>query len=274
MTYLQNFRLPILKTNVSYPYNILAPMHLDSIEFDPVTIFYGSNGSGKSTLLNIIARKIAIEMKDRGNDSGYLQQLIDNCHADFHWDFKDGLPIDSNFIRSEDVMHEIVRIRKKNETLKNHIKETAPDYIYQQFFMSDPTKRKEYVWSDDSWIFAAMENFDSAMSNGEQAFQYFENSICPDSLIMLDEPENSLSPKFQRNLADMIHSYSRFFNCQFIIASHSPFMLSISGARIYNLDKHPVKVSKWSELENMQIYIELFKRLISESNATPNPETI
>lgn len=273
MTYLQNFKLPILKTNVSYPYNILAPMRLDSIEFDPVSIFYGSNGSGKSTLLNIIARKIAIDMKDRGNDSAYLQQLIDNCRAEFHWNFGDGLPIDSRFIRSEDVMHEIVRLRKKNETIKNHIKETSPK-LYKRFFMGNPVERKKYVWSDDSWVFSALENFDSAMSNGELAFQYFENSIATESLIMLDEPENSLSPKFQRNLADMIHSYSRFFNCQFIIASHSPFMLSISGAKIYNLDEHPAKVSKWNELENMHIYIELFKRLINESNATPNPETI
>lgn len=272
MIYLQNFRLPILKTQVAYPYNILAPMHLDSIEFDPVTILYGSNGSGKSTLLNIIARKVAIDMKDRGNDSAYLQQLIDNCRVEFHWDYRNGLPIDSRFIRSEDVMHENVRFRKTNETIKNHIKDTVP-HLYDQFFRSSPTERKKHVWSDDSWIFGALENFDSAMSNGELAFQYFENNIGIESLVMLDEPENSLSPKFQRNLADMIQSYSRHFKCQFIIASHSPFMLSIPGAKIYNLDEHPVKVSKWNELENMHIYIELFKRLINESDAAKISES-
>lgn len=248
-------------------------MRLDNIEFDPVTIFYGSNRSDKSTLLNIIARKITIDMKNRGNDSAYLQQLIDNCRAEFHWNYSDGLPFDSRFIRSKDVMHEIVRIRKKNETLKNHIKETAP-HLYNRFFMGNPTDGKDYVWSDDRWIFRAMENFDSAMSNGELAYQYFENSIGIDSLVMLDEPENSLSPKSQRNLADMIHSYSRFFKCQFIIASHSPFMLSIPGAKIYNLDEHPVKISKWNELENMHIYIDLFKRLINESNTAPNPKSV
>ena len=47
---------------------------------------------------------------------------------------------------------------------------------------------------------------------------------------------------------------------QFIIASHSPFMLSVQGARIYDLDHNPVWQRKWYELENMKAYYQLFHK--------------
>ena len=59
-------------------------------------------------------------------------------------------------------------------------------------------------------------------------------------------------------LIQLIEDYSRFFGCQFIISTHSPFVMSLKGALIYDLDSIPVKVKNWWELENMQIYYELF----------------
>ena len=55
-------------------------------------------------------------------------------------------------------------------------------------------------------------------------------------------------------LVELIYGLARFFKCQFIIETHSPFLLSISDAKIYNLDKVPVFSQKWFELENMQHY--------------------
>ena len=45
---------------------------------------------------------------------------------------------------------------------------------------------------------------------------------------------------------------------QFVIATHSPFLLAMPDAKIYNLDADPVNLAKWYELENMRIYFELF----------------
>lgn len=261
MVYINNFKLRNINTDAAYPYSVLHPLQLEKIDFDPITIFYGSNGSGKSTLLNIIARKANIAMSDSGNDGEYLQQIIDKSEVGYDWQARGALPLDSKFIRSEDVMHTIVRIRQKNEKIKNHIKETSPK-LYKRFFLSRPDDKEEYVWSDDQWIFSALDNFSNAQSNGELAYQYFEDNIDMECLTILDEPENSLSPKFQRNLAEMITNYARFFKCQFIIATHSPFMLAIPGAKIYNLDIHPAKVCRWDELENMHIYMDLFKKLM------------
>ena len=77
---------------------------------------------------------------------------------------------------------------------------------------------------------------------------------------MLDEPENSLSPAKQQELLRFLEDSVRFFGCQFIIATHSPFLLSMRGAKIYDLDEEIVDVKRWSELENVRAYYEFFKK--------------
>lgn len=91
-------------------------------------------------------------------------------------------------------------------------------------------------------------------SNGQNAFMYFSDKFRDDSLFLLDEPENSLSAEKQLELKKLIEDFSRFFGCQFIISTHSPFLLSISGAVIYDMDSVPVSVKKWTEIESVRIY--------------------
>ena len=52
---------------------------------------------------------------------------------------------------------------------------------------------------------------------------------------------------------------SRYLGVQFIIATHSPFMLGILNAKIYNLDTEDYKVQKWSELENVRYFMNFLK---------------
>ena len=96
-------------------------------------------------------------------------------------------------------------------------------------------------------------------SNGETAFEFFIEAIKDDSLILLDEPENSLSAKWQMELSRYISGAVRAFRCQFIIATHSPFILSTQGARIYNLDSMPISTEQWYNLDNTRSYYQLFK---------------
>lgn len=51
----------------------------------------------------------------------------------------------------------------------------------------------------------------------------------------------------------------RFFDCQFIISTHSPFLLSMQGARIYDLDAEPVQTKPWTALENVRLYFDFFQ---------------
>ena len=76
----------------------------------------------------------------------------------------------------------------------------------------------------------------------------------------MDEPENSLSPKLQLELVKFLQDSARYFNCQLIIATHSPFMLGTLNAKIYNLDTEEYDVTKWSDLDNVRYFYNFFKK--------------
>lgn len=101
-------------------------------------------------------------------------------------------------------------------------------------------------------------------SNGENAFKYFMSKIEENGLYILDEPENSLSPNRQIQLAKFIEDAAKYLGCQFIIATHSPFMLAMDNAKIYDLDEDPVDIKKWVDLENVREYYNFFKEHESE----------
>ena len=82
----------------------------------------------------------------------------------------------------------------------------------------------------------------------------------PDALYLLDEPAVSLSPENQVILAEEINKLARLLQCQFIIATHSPFMLGTLNAKIYNLDTKDYDIVKWSDLENVRYFYDFFKR--------------
>ena len=97
-----------------------------------------------------------------------------------------------------------------------------------------------------------------AHSNGESALLYFTDKIGEKSLYLVDEPENSLSAESQQKLAEYIENAARFFNCQFIISSHSPYMLSLKGARLYDLDLSPVSTVRWTDIANVRALYSFF----------------
>lgn len=76
----------------------------------------------------------------------------------------------------------------------------------------------------------------------------------------LSIPEDSLSPEKQQELLQFIEDSTRFFGCQFIIATHSPFLLSLWGAKIYDMDEESVDVKRRTELSNVRVYYDFFKK--------------
>ena len=101
-------------------------------------------------------------------------------------------------------------------------------------------------------------------SNGESAYQYFTEKILDGGLYLLDEPENSLSPQKQLELLQFLEDSVRFYDCQFIIATHSPFILSLKGARVYDMDAEVVDIKRWTELKNVREYYHFFKQYEDE----------
>ena len=242
MVFLEKFYLPFEERR-TYPYRILCSKMLDSVAFAPVTIFYGNNGSGKSTLLNVIAEKIEIKHKTLGNTTLYFNEFVEKCG--FQLAKRNGrelkIPSKSRLIRSEDIMEGIVNLRSITEKAEKKVL-SARDGTESLF-----------AWQEYNSI---SEQF----SNGETAIAFFENIFEPDTLYLLDEPENSLSPSLQFVLKEMIERYSYLLDCQFIIATHSPFILATKDAIIYNLNHQPANICRWQDLENVQFYWQFFKR--------------
>ena len=271
MYYLHNFQ-PYMDNKHLYPWGVIYSMQLEYIEFAPITIFYGINGCGKSTLLNIIAERIGIKNKTQGNSNEYFENYVKKCT----YSGDDEMPEDSAFIRSEDIMAGITKrrarfARMKAELLNGDLSRDIRDYgvstkLYQKALTApDEVDPKEYARLSRLYDFASTRSALASssadfMSNGEKALAFFRDHLFEDTLYLLDEPENSMAPAYQQELAREISLLAYRLHSQFIIATDSPFMLSIEHARIYDLDARPVRMREWYELENMKTYYQLFKQ--------------
>lgn len=168
------------------------------------------------------------------------------------------LPVNSRYIKSEDILYEIKKVQQR-QILGDGMKY---DLVQSRFSIERATEflQSGAGWQQQEFIKFAQEKY----SNGETSLQYLEEYLAPDALYLLDEPEVSLSPQNQVKLAQEINQMARFLNCQFIIATHSPFMLGTLNAKIYNLDVTDYDVQEWNELENVRYFYEFFKKRENE----------
>lgn len=282
MIYLRNFSFPsedreynfILDEkrtcfDTFYPFKILSKNDFTEIDFEPVTILYGGNGSGKSTALNVIAEKIEASRDTIFNKSNFFKDYVDMCDMD-----EVKAAEIKRIITSDDVFDYILNLRNLNEGIDNKRENLFGDYLdakYSGFKMKsledyEELKKVNSARSKTMSKFIRKNLMSNVRlySNGESAYRYFIEKITENGLYILDEPENSLSPKRQIELMSFIEDSARFFGCQFIISTHSPFLLAIKGAKIYDLDESPVSVKPWTSLENVRTYYEFFKHHDSE----------
>ena len=259
-----------------YPCGLFKEKKLREINFRDITIFYGGNGSGKSTLLNLIAAKLELNRIAPYNTGELFDAYAENCEYTLGYDdegFRLRIPNGSRIITSDDIFDYMLTVRTNNAEIAEEIERGKKEY-----------QRLKY---GDTVKFGGMEDYEALRmqvlarhksksrrqfirrtagmevklnSNGETALSYFEAKLKNDTLYCLDEPENSMSPKMQLELMKMLENMARFCGCQFIIATHSPFLLSLKGARIYDLDASPVNIRNWWELENTKTYYEFFSR--------------
>lgn len=253
-----------------YPFQILSKCGLERIDFEQVTILYGGNGSGKTTALNVIAEKTGIQRDSVYNRSNFYTDYVEMCHMQLESE----IPPDSRIITSDDVFDYMLNIRNLNEGIDQKREELFGEYLdvkYSQFQMrslADYEQLKKVNLSrrktQSRFVRGRLMDNVREYSNGESAFKYFTEKIGENGLYILDEPENSLSPKRQIELRKFIEDSARYFGCQFIISTHSPFLLAMAGAKIYDLDTKPVDVKHWTELENVRTYFDFFKAHMDE----------
>ncbi len=284
MLYLSQFEFPdadrefdfILKEkrtcyDTYYPFKILSEHDLKMLNFEPVTILYGGNGSGKTTALNVIAEKLDLQRDALYNRSSFFEEYTRLC--DFVSERE--LTEDSRIITSDDVFDFMLNLRSLNEGIDSRREDLYAEYRrltdtsdqrvrfqlhsledYEQLKRVTAARRK----TQSKFVRDSLGSNIRERSNGESALMYFTEKIKENGLYLLDEPENSLSPERQLELVRFLEDSVRFFGCQLVIATHSPFFLAMREAKIYDLSEEQAKVRRWTELANVRTYYEFFKK--------------
>lgn len=252
--------------DIYYPFQVLTRHRFLQIDFEPITILYGGNGCGKTTALNVIAEALSLERHSPYNKSNFFPDYVRRCS----YETQQSVPRGSCIVTSDDVFDYMLDMRAMNEGIDGKREELFDEYLnakYAKFrfqSMEDYEHLKKVNMArsktQSKYVRAnLMENVRTA-SNGESAFAYFTEKIKENALYLLDEPENSLSPARQQELVRFLEDSARFYGCQFVISTHSPFLLAMRGAKIYDLDENPVDVKRWTQLENVRAYYEFFKK--------------
>ena len=262
----------------NYPFGVLSSHNCYSLDFEPITILYGGNGSGKSTALNVMANVLKMKRHAPYNTSVMMDRYCGLCKYTISYEFKDEMPLSglqevSQIITSDDIFKGFLDRRERNKlkiakaTILNDI---IPEVKYNtarprslnfetgenvdEFMQIQSWKKKSFsrIMTEE------LGTLEEGYSNGENSLRHLMSALEKEGLYLLDEPENSMSCSFQKSLAEIIHLSAMRCNTQFIIATHSPFLLAMPDTKIYNLDADPVVPAPWYELDNMRQYFELF----------------
>lgn len=249
-----------------YPFKIISKHQLSMLDFEPITILYGGNGSGKTTVLNVIAEKLQLDRDTRFNRTNFFEDYTGMCS----YKLERKITKDSRIITSDDVFDFMLNLRTLNDGVDQKREVLFEEYLdakYSKFQMKsiDDYEQLRKVNMSRSktqsrYIRNNLMGNVREHSNGESAFLYFSDKIKENGLYLLDEPENSLSLERQLELVRFLEDSARFFGCQLIIATHSPFLLSMRNAKIYDMDEEPVDVKKWTDLGNVRAYYDFFKK--------------
>ena len=248
---LRSVALRLPPGDASFPFSVPSIRSLTAVEVDtPVTFFVGENGSGKSTLMEGIA--IAARLPTVGSAQPDHDRTLDaqrrlarslaltwrrRTHRGF-------------FLRAEDFFGFAKSVAELRSEMQHQLASIAEEYrersSYARGLAELPMRRS----------LAEMEarygvDFD-ANSHGESFLRLFRSRFVPDGLYLLDEPEAALSPRSQLALLAMLGEMVAQ-GSQFLIATHSPLLLSYPGARIFSFDETPVSMVEYDRLEHVTL---------------------
>ena len=211
-------------TDAVYPFNLPVFQAYQRLDLHtPVTFFVGENGAGKSTLLQAIAQRCGIHI---WNDPD-RKRSVNN-------------PYESQFYRAVSV-------------------EWVNGIVPGSFFSS--SGYQYFIESVDEWLAndpgqAKYFGGGSLMtrSHGQSLMAFFQARYAIPGLYLLDEPETALSPATQVAFLSLLEQASQAGQAQFIIATHSPIIMALPGAVIYNFDQAPIQPIRYEDTDHYRVY--------------------
>ena len=247
MPFIQSFSINTTKQN-PFPFNVPAVKFARQIKLSSaVTIFVGDNGSGKSTLLESLALQVNLPLI-----GGFIQSrdgfdaarsLIPFLEIEWRRQTSKGF-----FFRAEDFSDFINAVEreknKANESLAD-LRGKVDDSIIAQM-----SESMNYVLHDMRNTYG--ENM-QAFSHGEAYLKILQTRIADKGIYLLDEPEAALSPLKQLSLIAFILETLKTGNSQFIIATHSPILMGIPNAAIFEIQEDGMQLVAYKETDHYRI---------------------
>lgn len=183
----------------------------------PITFLVGENGAGKSTLLESIAWALGFSAqggnKDRSFSEGADGYALGRA---LHLGWRQKVS-DGFFLRAE------------------------------TFF-----NFSTYLVESGSTFMAYGGKSPHEQSHGEAFLSLFQNRF-EDGVYLLDEPEAALSPQRQLAFLRILHELTSRKTAQFIIATHSPMLLTYPDATILSLDEGKIRKVGYQETEHYRV---------------------
>jgi predicted ATPase len=183
----------------------------------PVTFLVGENGSGKSTLLEGLAWRLGFNAQGGNRDNSYAEG------ADGH-------------------------------ALGGALKLSWRQRVSDGFFLRAETffNFATYLEEVGSTFLAYGGKSFHEQSHGEGFLALFENRM-EDGVYLLDEPEAALSPGRQLTFLSILHQLASMKVAQFIIATHSPILLTLPGATVLSIEEGRLREVSYRDTEHYQL---------------------
>jgi len=244
----EQLKAPFLKKVVfeksnkrEFPFNLPLVSNGLEIEFTkPITIFVGENGSGKSTLLEAIAAKCGFSLT-----GGNRNHLLDES-------------------ANQTALSSVAKLFWLPKVTKGF-------FMRAECFFDFATQIDEIAKTDARVLSSYGDKSLLAQSHGESFLSLFNNRFGERGVYILDEPEAALSPTRQLSLLAIMNQMEKEEQNQFIIATHSPILLSYPSAEILSLDSGKLKPIEYKETEHYKLtkaFLEnperFFRHLFSE----------
>jgi len=197
----------------NYPFNIPAIRDLVQLDFDPaVTYLVGENGSGKSTLTEGIAVAVGLNPEGGSRNLNFASRASHSQLGDYLRVERSFRNRESDFfLRAESFYNVATQV----EELR--VRGYGPRLLHNQ-------------------------------SHGESFLSLMANRFWAQGLYILDEPESALSPNGCLAVIRLIHDRLAK-GCQFIIATHSPIILSYPRSTIYELTAAGIREVTYEETQ-------------------------
>lgn len=210
-----------------YPFNLAAVQQLKQLDCHPnVTFIVGENGTGKSTLLEAIAVAFGLNAEGGSRNINFVTEA------------------------SHSALHKHIQIVRGVRRAKDAYFLRAESYYNLASFIDQHDREPD---SGGKIIDYYGHKSLHEQSHGESFFSLFKHRFGGNGMYILDEPEAALSPQRQMELLVRLDELVKQ-NSQFIIATHSPILLSYPKATIYELSKSGYKQMPYKQTDHFTLY--------------------